>query len=82
MSNLIGRTVAAAAVVALAGAGFAGTAFAWGEEEGGNGTGGTATNNCLNIGIPILSGTGIAGHGLAVGAQCNATANGTGGDAD
>jgi hypothetical protein len=85
MSKLIGRTLAAAAaaVVALASTGFSGTALAWGGgEEGGNGTGGTATNNCLNVGIPILSGTGIAGQGIAVAAQCNATANGTGGDAD
>jgi hypothetical protein len=72
MSKLIGRTLAAAAVVALAGTGFAGTALAWG---GGNG--GTATNNCLNVGIPILSGLNvIAGQGTAIAASCNANANG------
>ncbi|MDQ2708274.1 MAG: hypothetical protein M3Z25_11815 [Actinomycetota bacterium] len=49
--------------------------------EGGNGTGGTATNNCLNVGIPILSGLGILGQGKADGASCTATANGTGGNA-
>ena len=80
MSKLIGRTLAAAAVVALTGAGFAGTALAWGN-QGGNGAGGNATNNCLNVGIPILSGTGIAGQGTASAASCNATANGTGGNA-
>jgi len=72
MSKFIGRTMAAAAVVALAGTGFAGVAMA------GDGTGGTATNNCVNVGIPILAGTGIAGQGTAVAAQCNATANGNG----
>ena len=75
MSKLIGRTLAAAAVVALAGTGFAGQALAW----GGSGAGGTATNNCVNVGVPILAGTGIAGQGTAVAAQCNATANGQGG---
>src|SRR5581483_8041177 len=50
-------------------------------DRGGNGTGGTATNNCLNIGVPILSGIGIAGTGAASGASCTATANGTGGNA-
>jgi hypothetical protein len=48
---------------------------------GGSGTGGTATNNCLNVGVPILSGIGIAGTGAASGASCLATANGTGGNA-
>jgi len=82
MSKLIGRTLTAAAVVALAGTGFSGMAMAGGDGGvGGNGAGGTATNNCLNVGVPILSGTGIAGQGTAVGAQCNATANGTGGNA-
>jgi len=48
---------------------------------GGSGTGGTATNNCVNVGVPILSGIGIAGTGSASGASCDATANGTGGNA-
>jgi len=73
MSTFIRRTLAAAAVVALAGTGFAGVALA------GDGAGGTATDNCVNVGIPILAGTGIAGQGTAVAAQCNATANGQGG---
>ena len=72
MRKVIGRTLAAAAVVALAGTGFAGTAMAWG------GNGGTATNNCLNVGIPILSGINvIAGQGAASAATCNANANGS-----
>ena len=50
-------------------------------DRGGNGTGGTATNNCVNVGIPILSGIGIIGSGSATGASCNASANGTGGNA-
>ena len=49
--------------------------------EGGNGTGGTAINNCLNLGIPILSGIGLLGQGDAKGATCTANANGTGGNA-
>ena len=51
------------------------------EDTGGAGTGGTATNNCLNVGIPIVSGNGVAGTGSAPGATCNASANGTGGAA-
>ena len=70
MRKVIGRTLAAAAVVALAGTGFAGTALA--------GNGGTATNNCLNVGIPILSGLNvIAGQGTAIAAACTANANGS-----
>ncbi|MBA2324871.1 MAG: hypothetical protein H0V92_12965 [Pseudonocardiales bacterium] len=49
--------------------------------EGGDGKGGTATNNCLNLGIPILSGIGILGQGSTDAASCTATANGTGGGA-
>ena len=69
MRKVIGRTLAAAAVVALAGTGFAGTALA--------GDGGTATNNCVNVGVPILSGINvIAGQGTAIAAACTANANG------
>jgi hypothetical protein len=53
----------------------------WSDDDGGNGKGGTATNNCLNVGVPILSGIGVAGEGLAGGASCYASANGSGGDA-
>jgi hypothetical protein len=60
---------------------FGGSALAW-DGGGGDGTGGVATNNCLNVGIPILSGIGIAGTGVASAASCAASANGTGGDAD
>jgi hypothetical protein len=49
--------------------------------HGGNGYGGEATNNCVNVGVPILSGIGIAGRGAANGASCDARANGFGGDA-
>jgi hypothetical protein len=75
-----------AAVLSLATAGsvmLGGTALAWGgEDTGGAGTGGTATNNCLNVGAPIIAGNGVIGQGTAVGASCNASANGTGGNAD
>jgi len=79
MRKAITRTLAGAAALALSGTAFGGISYAgWGAE--GNGTGGTATNNCVNVGIPILSGTGLlGGQGVAVAAQCNATANGTGG---
>ena len=52
-----------------------------GGNTGGSGTGGKATNNCLNVGIPILSGIGVAGTGSANGASCDASANGAGGNA-
>ena len=68
------KTSVVAGTVAVAAAGSAvlgGVALAGGE----------ATNNCLNVGIPILSGIGVAGQGQASGASCSATANGTGGSA-
>jgi hypothetical protein len=68
-----GILVAATAGTAL----LSGSALA---DSGGAGTGGTATNNCLNVGIPILSGLGVAGTGIASAASCAATANGTGGN--
>jgi len=69
MRKVIGRTLAATAVVALAGTGFAGTALA--------GNGGSATNNCVNVGVPILSGIGLlAGEGAVSAASCSASANG------
>ena len=52
-----------------------------GGNQGGNGTGGKATNNCLNVGVPILSGIGVAGQGQVSGASCDASANGHGGSA-
>jgi len=67
--------VAAAGSTLLGGVALAAT------DVGGAGTGGTATNNCLNVGVPILSGIGIAGTGSATGASCSATANGSGGNA-
>jgi len=86
------KSIIAAGVLTLATAGsmtfVGGTALACGSgcgggssDVGGAGTGGTATNNCLNVGVPILSGIGIAGTGAVTGASCTATANGTGGNA-
>jgi hypothetical protein len=72
------------AMLATATAGSAvlgGVALAWDGSQGGAGTGGTATNNCLNVGVPVLSGIGLGGTGVASGASCSATANGTGGAA-
>jgi hypothetical protein len=68
--------------VALAG-GHHGHSHNYSDDDnyGGSGKGGKATNNCLNVGIPILSGLGLGGSGDAKGATCNAEANGTGGDA-
>ena len=40
------------------------------------GDGGNATNNCLNVGVGILSGIGAGGSGTANPATCNASANG------
>lgn len=40
------------------------------------GDGGKATNNCINIGVPILSGIGVGGEGKSGGAGCTANANG------
>lgn len=74
------------AVVASGSMMLAGTALAghhhhwWGDSDGGNGKGGKATNNCVNVGVPILSGIGVAGQGGANGASCYASANGSGGD--
>lgn len=70
------------AAVAVAGSALlGGVAFAAGD-SGGSGAGGTATNNCLNVGVPILSGLGVAGTGTASGASCAASANGSGGNAN
>lgn len=73
------KTICAAILVAatVSTALLSGTALA---DEGGNGTGGSATNNCLNVGVPILSGIGVAGTGSANAASCSASANGTGGN--
>ena len=49
--------------------------------RGGDGNGGNATNNCLNVGVPILSGIGVGGSGSSDAGNCTANANGTGGDA-
>jgi hypothetical protein len=49
--------------------------------RGGDGVGGKATNNCLNVGVPILSGIGVGGQGGADGASCVASADGNGGNA-
>jgi hypothetical protein len=79
------KSTVGVAVLATAAAGsalFGGMALAGGGNSfGGAGTGGTATNNCLNVGVPILSGIGLGGSGTASGASCTAIANGTGGSA-
>jgi hypothetical protein len=76
------------AVATLGSAVLGGVALAGGhhyysddDSYGGEGKGGEATNNCLNVGIPILSGLGLGGSGDAEGATCDADASGTGGDA-
>jgi hypothetical protein len=68
---------AALLTVAVGSSLLSGTALAG---EGGAGSGGSAADNCLNVGIPLIAGNGVAGQGTAVGASCNASANGTGGD--
>jgi len=66
--------------VTIGSAVFGGVALA--DEHAGSGVGGSATNNCLNVGVPaVLAGVGVAGEGAASGASCAATANGTGGGA-
>jgi hypothetical protein len=78
------KTKIGVAVLATAAAGSAalsGVALACIADQGGSGTGGTATNNCLNIGLNLLSGLGIGGTGKSDGASCGASANGTGGAA-
>jgi hypothetical protein len=71
------------ALLTLATAGsaiFGGVALAGGEHAG-SGKGGKATNDCLNVGVDLLAGIGVAGQGVANGASCSASANGTGGGA-
>jgi hypothetical protein len=79
------KSFIAAAVLGLATGGsvmLGGTALAWDDEgSGGAGTGGSATNNCINVGVPLIAGNGVLGQGTAVGASCDASANGTGGNA-
>jgi len=49
----------------------------WGASSSSGGNGGSATNNCVNVGIPILSGIGLlGGEGAASAASCSASANG------
>jgi hypothetical protein len=84
-ASVVAGTVAVAAAGSVL---FGGSALAWGGwhhhgyfNQGGNGVGGTATNNCLNVGVPIASGIGLAGSGDAKSATCNVSANGSGGSA-
>ena len=75
------KSFVAPALLALAVAGstlMGGWALA---DTGGAGTGGSATNNCIPIGVNVLAGIGVAGHGSAAGGSCDASANGTGGSA-
>ncbi|MGQ0480575.1 MAG: hypothetical protein ACT4O0_06035 [Pseudonocardia sp.] len=79
------KTKIGASILATAAAGSAvlgGVALASGSDSyAGSGTGGAATNNCLNIGVDVLSGIGLGGTGVASGASCAADASGTGGSA-
>ncbi len=79
------KTKIGAGVLAVASAGSAvlgGVALASGDDSfAGSGVGGAATNNCLNVGVDVLSGIGLGGSGAASGASCAAAANGTGGNA-
>jgi hypothetical protein len=76
------KTKVGVAIIATAAAGSAAlSGVALATNVGGPGTGGTATNNCLNVGLDVLSGIGLGGTGVASGASCTATANGTGGGA-
>ncbi|MGQ0480576.1 MAG: hypothetical protein ACT4O0_06040 [Pseudonocardia sp.] len=84
-ASIVAGSIAVAAMgsVALGGAALAGGGHHHDDNDSyaGDGEGGTATNNCLNVGIPILSGIGLGGQGTADGASCSADANGTGGNA-
>jgi hypothetical protein len=60
---------------------FGGTALAW-DGEGGAGTGGSGTNNCIPIGVNLLSGIGLlVGQGAASAGSCSVDASGHGGNA-
>jgi len=63
---IAGIAATATAVLGLSGAGFTGTALAggWGDD------GGSKINNCINIGIPILSGNAILGSANNANAVC------------
>jgi hypothetical protein len=73
--------ISAVAFATVGSALFGGTALAGAGDDitntGGNGGNATSTNNCLNVGVPILSGIAVGGTASAVGAQC--VANSTGG---
>jgi len=81
---MLRKSSIAAAVIAAATAGsalFSGVALAGAGDDitntGGNGGNASATNNCVNVGVPILSGIAVGGTASATGAHC--TANATGG---
>ncbi|MBV9313075.1 MAG: hypothetical protein JO100_04890 [Pseudonocardia sp.] len=58
---------------------FGGVALA--HNSGGGGKGGSATNDCVNVGVDLLAEIGLAGRGVANPATCSASANGTSGSA-
>lgn len=71
------KTVIAVAALAAGTAALTGSAVAGvGNDVATGGAGGAATNNCLNVGLNLLSGLGVAGQGTATGASCAASANG------
>jgi hypothetical protein len=70
--------VAILSAVAMGSVALGGVALA---DSGGNGAGGTATNNCIPVGVNVLSGIGaLAGQGVAGAGSCAATASGQGGN--
>jgi hypothetical protein len=84
MSKFARKTAISAVAFATVGSAlFGGAAMAGGihNDGGAGGNGGTATNNCLNVGVPVLSGIAVGGTASAVGAQCTSSAGGGAGGA-
>lgn len=75
--------ISAAAFATVGSALFGGAAMASDivNDGGAGGNGGTSTNNCLNVGVPVLSGIAVGGTASAVGAHCTSAANGGAGGA-
>ena len=79
------KTKIAVAVLATAACGsvaLGGIALAGIGDSGGAGIGGTATDNCVPIGVNVLSGLGVIGQGTALAGTCAASAQGIGGHAN
>jgi hypothetical protein len=71
--------ITAALLAAVAGSTLlSGTALA----GGGSGTGGSGNNNCIPVGVNVLSGIGLlVGQGAAGAGSCSVDASGHGGNA-